>query len=337
VTVPLEPASPDYACVVSRFHVVEPFDLPGLSRRRYLDEVMLTARALRDTTGATKINYEIHGNTIPHLHTHLYAKFTGEHPTTTRTALAGAILAAHDRGTPSSSGAHVPALYDAMADWFDEQTSTSFYNAHYDRPAVLDAAGDVNGLRIADLGCGPGVYLADLRERGADVVGVDGSAELLARARARVGPDVDLHHHDLEQPLRMFPDQSLDGVVSALVYHYIHNRIGVLSEIRRALRPGGWLVLSTSHPVADWLDAGGSYFAVEWTEAVFDRPAGRWTVPFWRMPLSVLVDEILSAGFVLERIIEPVPPADRESIDPRRYRRLRREPAFIVIRARRGA
>ena len=80
VTVPLEPASPDYACVVSRAHVVEPFELPGLARRRYLDEVLLTARALRDTTGATKINYEIHGNTIPHLHTHLYAKFAGARP-----------------------------------------------------------------------------------------------------------------------------------------------------------------------------------------------------------------------------------------------------------------
>ncbi len=76
---------------------------------------------------------------------------------------------------------------------------------------------------------------------------------------------------------------------------------------------------------------------MEWTEAVFDRPEGGWTVPFWRMPLGVLVDEILSAGFVLERIVEPVPPADRESHDPRRYRRLTREPAFIVIRARKGA
>ena len=238
VTVPLEPASPEYACVVSRFHVVEPFDLPGLSRRRYLDEVLLTARALRDTTGATKINYEIHGNTIPHLHTHLYAKFAGDRPTTTtRDSLAAAIREAHDRGTPSSSVAHVPSLYDAMADWFDAQTESSFYNAHYDRPAVLDAAGDVTGLRIADLGCGPGVYLADLRDRGADVVGVDGSAELLARARARLGPGVELHHHDLEQPLHMFADESLDGVVSALVYHYLHNRIGVLGEIRRALRP----------------------------------------------------------------------------------------------------
>ena len=50
------------------------------------------------------------------------------------------------------------------------------------------------------------------------------------------------------------------------------------------------------------LDAGGSYFTVEWTEAAF---GGGWTVPFWRMPLGVLVDEILSVGFLLERIVEP--------------------------------
>ena len=337
VTVPLEPASPDYACVVSRSHVVEPFELGGLHRRRYFEEVMLTARALRDVTGATKINYEIHGNTIPHLHTHLYAKFSGDRPSATRDRLAAAIDAARDSSLRQSQVTDVPAVYDSMAAWFERQTESSFYNAHYDQPAVLDLAGDVSGLRIVDIGCGPGVYLEALRERGASVVGVDGSAELLTRARARLGSDVELRHHDLESPLEMFADGTFDGAVSALVYHHLDNRVGLLGELRRVLRPGGWLVLSTSHPVSDWLQSGGSYFAVERTDVEFDRPGGAWTVPFWRMPLTVLIDEILSAGFVIERLVEPVPPADRAVLDPRLYRRLTDEPAFIVVRARTGA
>jgi diadenosine tetraphosphate (Ap4A) HIT family hydrolase len=34
--------------------------------------------ALQAVTGAVKLNYEIHGNTIPHLHTHIYPRYRGD-------------------------------------------------------------------------------------------------------------------------------------------------------------------------------------------------------------------------------------------------------------------
>jgi diadenosine tetraphosphate (Ap4A) HIT family hydrolase len=40
---------------------------------------MLVARALNDELRPAKLNYEIHGNTIPHLHLHLYPR-TEEDP-----------------------------------------------------------------------------------------------------------------------------------------------------------------------------------------------------------------------------------------------------------------
>ena len=334
VTVPTEVDSVEYACVVARSHVVEPFDLPGLQRRRYWEEVLRVARALRDVSGAANVDYEIRGDTILHLRTHLFAR----QPTrrATRAQLAEVI----ETGGPShaASSADVVAVYDDMSTSFEQQLANGFYNVHYDRPTVLDLCGDVSGLHLAELGCGPGFYLAELRERGAEVVGVDASAELLALARARVGETVELHQHNLEQPLTMFEDDSLDGVVMALVYHHIDDRGGLLREVGRVLRPGGWFVLSTSHPVSDWLASGASYFTVERTEGVFALGgAGTWHVPFWRMPMSVLIDEILGAGLVLERLVEPVPPADREAIDPRLHRRLLLEPAFVALRARRPA
>jgi diadenosine tetraphosphate (Ap4A) HIT family hydrolase len=39
---------------------------------------MAVARGLRAATEARKINYEIHGNTLPHLHVHLYPRFEGD-------------------------------------------------------------------------------------------------------------------------------------------------------------------------------------------------------------------------------------------------------------------
>ena len=74
VTAGREAPLPGYACVVSKRHVVEPFELPALDLAAFWTEAMLTARALSDLFEPTKMNYEVHGNVIPHLHLHLYPR-----------------------------------------------------------------------------------------------------------------------------------------------------------------------------------------------------------------------------------------------------------------------
>ena len=41
----------------------------------FMEDVQRVARALHKVTGAVKINYEIHGNSIPHLHVHLFPRY----------------------------------------------------------------------------------------------------------------------------------------------------------------------------------------------------------------------------------------------------------------------
>ncbi|HMK10938.1 MAG TPA: methyltransferase domain-containing protein [Acidimicrobiales bacterium] len=323
--------------LVSRHHAQEPFELLGLHRRRFWEEAMIAARALQEATGAVRLAYEISGTDSPHVQLELRALQPDPATPATRHELTAIIRRLADPLTEHAVAADVPAVYDAMSEWWDHQAEDGFYNAHYDRPAVLGLCGDVSGLQVLDLGCGTGLYIVELVARGAHVIGVDGSAEQLARARARVGADVELIEHDLERPLTMFDDASFDAVVLPLVYHHIDDRNGLLSEIRRVLRPGGWVVLSTSHPTSDWLQSGGSYFAVERVDAFFDGLGGRWRVPFWRLPMGVLLDEVIKAGLVLDRLLEPVPPSDRESVSPRMHRRLNLEPAFVAIRAHRPA
>jgi diadenosine tetraphosphate (Ap4A) HIT family hydrolase len=63
------------AChVVSKHHAVELYDLSDTKLLGVMREVAIYAHALRIVTGAVKINYEIHGNTVPHLHVHLYPR-----------------------------------------------------------------------------------------------------------------------------------------------------------------------------------------------------------------------------------------------------------------------
>jgi diadenosine tetraphosphate (Ap4A) HIT family hydrolase len=78
VTAPREAPLPGYACVVSKTHVVEPFELPESERTAFWNEAMLVARAVCELVEPTKMNYEIHGNTIPHLHMHLFPRFRGD-------------------------------------------------------------------------------------------------------------------------------------------------------------------------------------------------------------------------------------------------------------------
>lgn len=78
ITAQVEAPLPGYVCVVSKRHVVEPFELPSLELIAFWEESMLAARALSELYRPTKMNYEIHGNTILHLHLHLYPRFADD-------------------------------------------------------------------------------------------------------------------------------------------------------------------------------------------------------------------------------------------------------------------
>jgi diadenosine tetraphosphate (Ap4A) HIT family hydrolase len=78
ITAAPEAPLPGYACVVSKRHVVEPFELPADELAAFWDDAMFAARVLKTIFDPAKLNYEIHGNTIPHLHLHLYPRYAGD-------------------------------------------------------------------------------------------------------------------------------------------------------------------------------------------------------------------------------------------------------------------
>jgi diadenosine tetraphosphate (Ap4A) HIT family hydrolase len=67
-----------YACLVSRTHVVELHDLPEAEALGFMRDARRVSRAVAKATGAVKMNYEIHGNTLPHLHMHVYPRYRGD-------------------------------------------------------------------------------------------------------------------------------------------------------------------------------------------------------------------------------------------------------------------
>ena len=67
-----------YACLVSRTHAIELHDLPEDTASAFMRDARRVSRALLAATGAVKLNYEIHGNTLPHLHMHFFTRYRGD-------------------------------------------------------------------------------------------------------------------------------------------------------------------------------------------------------------------------------------------------------------------
>jgi diadenosine tetraphosphate (Ap4A) HIT family hydrolase len=67
-----------YVCLVSRTHAVDLHDLPAAEAAAFMRDAQLTSRVLGLVTGAVKLNYEIHGNSLPHLHMHFFPRYRGD-------------------------------------------------------------------------------------------------------------------------------------------------------------------------------------------------------------------------------------------------------------------
>ena len=136
----------------------------------------------------------------------------------------------------------------------DKSKEIAFFNAHgtmeeYDAftpqanarliSAFLRLSGLPRGSRVADLGCGSGVFTELLRREGYESVGLDISPKLVELGRKKY-PGLELLEGDAEN--LPFKSDSLDGVLlSGLVHHFPDPR-RLAAEVRRVLKRGGRFV-----------------------------------------------------------------------------------------------
>jgi SAM-dependent methyltransferase len=230
------------------------------------------------------------------------------------------------RATPS---------YDAVAKEYAAANETSPYNALYERPAVIELLGDVEGKRVLDIGCGAGPLSQWLADHGASVVGFDVSPAMVAIARQRALPDTTFHIADLAKPLTFLPDAAFDVAVGSLVMHYLRDWAGPLRELHRVLVPRGTLVLSTHHPADDiGLSATANYFDVELLHDRWEVNGKAFDVHFWRRPLTDMFSSFGEAGFEVELLREPMPIEACRMRFPEDWEELTTKPAFIFFRLR---
>ncbi|ROQ90145.1 class I SAM-dependent methyltransferase [Desulfosoma caldarium] len=98
--------------------------------------------------------------------------------------------------------------------------------------------------RVLDVGCGTGTQVVKLRAAGLRAVGIDISAAMLCRARARERAGTS--SFVLGDALRLpFPDQAFDALVFSFALHEKPHpqRLAMLAEGRRVLNSGGLVVV----------------------------------------------------------------------------------------------
>lgn len=120
--------------------------------------------------------------------------------------------------------------------WAEEHERYDRMLADYGR-TLVDAVAAQPGERVLDVGCGNGAIAAALVDAGAEVVGVDISTPMLARARARTTAtfvEADAQVHD-------FDEASFDAIVSRFGVMFFDDPAAAFANLRRALRRGGRL------------------------------------------------------------------------------------------------
>jgi SAM-dependent methyltransferase len=97
-----------------------------------------------------------------------------------------------------------------------------------------------SGRRLLDVGCGLGWYVKLMNSWGWNAVGVEANPISAKRGREIYG--IDIREGTLEG--QKFPDCSFDAICSRHVLEHVPDPEGTLREMRRILRPGGWLGLA---------------------------------------------------------------------------------------------
>jgi len=172
---------------------------------------------------------------------------------------------------------------------FDDQAAA--YNRWYTTPlgqlvdrvekaAVFSLVPEMQGRLVLEVGCGTGKFSSALSSWGAEVVGLDYSGPMLARAKGqarRQGLAI-TWVRGLASGLP-FADGSFDGVMCILALDFMTERERALQEMVRVLRPGGFLSIAMLNRFSLWTlkRVIRAWFKPSlWREARFITPKGLW-------------------------------------------------------------
>jgi SAM-dependent methyltransferase len=211
-------------------------------------------------------------------------------------------------------------LWETHADWWIDGF-TEGADPEYEEQILPLAAAELAGAsRVLDVGCGDGQVSRLAKKLGAGlVVGIDPTWNQVRVAKERDGGALFARSGAGALP---FPDRSFDAVVACLVFEHIRDVDEAIAEVARVLDVGGAFSFFLNHPLLQTPNSG-------WIDdQVLDPPEQYWRIgpyliedetieevekdifiPFIHRPLSRYINALADNGLLLERMVEPAPPA----------------------------
>jgi SAM-dependent methyltransferase len=250
----------------------------------------------------------------------------------------------------------IRAQWNAMAAAWTQLGRAGFdrYRDLVNTPAFFALLPPVAGLTCLDLGCGEGHNTRLLAGRGARVAAVDIAETFIAAAAGSSRHGI---RYLLGDGARLpFRAASFDAVTAFMSLMDVADPEGVLREVARVLRPGGFVQFSVLHPmlsapVGHWVpdEAGvrraravGGYFyqgplTETWTFGAappqVKEQYGPFTITYARRTLAGWLTAVLTAGLRVEAVAEPCAD-ERTAAEHPEVADSRIAPHFLLVRAR---
>ena len=234
-------------------------------------------------------------------------------------------------------------LWEAHADWWQREFTDGADPEYVEQIIPLVLEWTAGHERVLEVGTGEGqVARAIAAVHGAEVTGIDPTARQIDEAMRRGGGVTYLRCGAEALP---FDDADFDAVVCCLVFEHIDAVDEAIAEVGRVLRPGGRFVFCLNHPLlqtpgSGWIDDQileeqywriGSYLEERATVEEVEKGVH---IRFVHRPLSRYVNAMADNGLLLERMIEPAPPAGFVARAPE-YTEVTTIPRLLVLVARR--
>ncbi|NMH70981.1 class I SAM-dependent methyltransferase [Bacillus sp. RO3] len=234
-----------------------------------------------------------------------------------------------------------PTFFQA---YMNLRKSGETYNDYLEQPAMKEELTDLGGKSVLDLGCGTGGLAKFCVENGAiSVVGVDISKKMINQA---LKENQDDRIQYVCGPIEDFkgPPASFDLIVSSLALHYIEDYDTLIRQLHTFLKPGGVFIFSTEHPVVTarktmknwWRNDKGE--KLHWAMDHYRDEGKReqeWYVKGvvkYHRTLSTLINGLITQGFVLERLVEPLP-TDKGLMLLPKLKNEERRPSFLILKS----
>ena len=223
------------------------------------------------------------------------------------------------------------------------------FNDVIETPIITTMLPDLSGKRILDLGCGMGQHAMQYAKCGAEsVLGIDISDKMLAYAKDNnCAENISYRKMAFEDIAHI--DEKFDVVTSSLAFDYVENFGLLMKNIHSLLKEDGACVFSMSHPISTAYDGVyDRYTRTETGERLYANLHNygiegirhiKWVVDGYELyhrTFATLVNDIVSAGFVIEECQESRVPQDMIQKYPEQFGGVVHHPDFIFFRCRKA-